>query len=281
MVQGPDAGATSMTLPPEAAERLGPYYVYVLIDPRSEQIFYVGKGSGDRLLAHGREADLTSDESARSAKVQRIRDLRDAGCEPRIDIVRHGLSEDRAFEIEAALIDCLPGLDNRATGHGAERGREQLTEYVARYGATPVPDNAPAAVLIRLGKWKDLQEELEPGTYRGGNGYRADMTPQELVDATRAWWKISPQSVRRRGVEHAVAVHEGVTRGVLRIGDWTPRDDGRWAFSAELVNAGSVCEAWVGEVGRRVEFVNSTQNPIIYWPIEKSRRRSQSPRHPA
>jgi len=41
------------SLPPEVAERLGPFYVYLLVDPRTDRPFYVGKGTGQRLLAHG------------------------------------------------------------------------------------------------------------------------------------------------------------------------------------------------------------------------------------
>jgi len=37
----------------EVARQLGPYYVYALIDPRDDTIFYVGKGGEARLLAHG------------------------------------------------------------------------------------------------------------------------------------------------------------------------------------------------------------------------------------
>lgn len=37
---------TAPDLPLEAAELLGPYYVYVLVDPTDESVFYVGKGSG-------------------------------------------------------------------------------------------------------------------------------------------------------------------------------------------------------------------------------------------
>ena len=58
----------------------------------------------------------------------------------------------------------------------------------------------------------------------------------------------------------------GVTRAVLQIGDWIERDDGRRAFSAELVEEGPVFDAWVGELGRRVEFVTAARNPIMYWP---------------
>ena len=42
---------TAPSLPPEVAERLGPYYVYALIDPRDDSIFYIGKGTGLRLLS--------------------------------------------------------------------------------------------------------------------------------------------------------------------------------------------------------------------------------------
>lgn len=31
---------------------LGDYYVYGLIDPRSKQIFYIGKGTKNRVLEH-------------------------------------------------------------------------------------------------------------------------------------------------------------------------------------------------------------------------------------
>ena len=42
---------TETRIPPEVAERLG-HYVYLYVDPRTEQIFYVGKGQGQRVLSH-------------------------------------------------------------------------------------------------------------------------------------------------------------------------------------------------------------------------------------
>lgn len=257
---------TDHMLPPELAERLGPFYVYVLVDPRSDEIFYVGKGTGQRLLAHGLEADLEPEGRGNIAKRRWIRQIRRSGTEPRIDVVRHGLDESDAFMVEAALIDCLPGLTNAVAGHGTDRDRRALSEYAARYGAEPVPGDAPSAVLIRLGRWTDLHEEMEPGEYRAGAGYRMDMALDELVDATRGWWKISPGSVARRKISHAVAVHESVTRAVMEMGEWTDREDGRRAFAARAVTAGPVFDAWVGPFGRRVDFTSNSQNPITYWP---------------
>ena len=177
-------------------------------------------------------------------------------------MVRHGLSESEAFLVEAALIDCLDGLTNAVSGHGATIDRRPITEYAMRFGAAPVADDNRPAVLIRLARWKDAQEELEPGLWRKGSGYRIDMPDSELVDSTRAWWKISPHTVSRKGIEHAVAVHEGVTRAVMEIGEWTQRTDGRRAFKARLISAGPVFDAWVGSLGRRTTFASNSQNPI-------------------
>ena len=178
----------AMPMPPEVAERIGPYYVYVLVDPRDDSIFDVGKGTGQRLLAHGYEALLKADPGPRSGKVARIREMRNAGHEPRIDVVRHGLSEQEALLIEAALIDCAGQLTNKVAGHGAAEGRASLGELVSRHGATDVDPGASPVILVRLGPWKDHYEEIEPGIFRPGHGYREGMSPEELAVSTRAWW---------------------------------------------------------------------------------------------
>lgn len=51
------------------------YYVYELIDPRTDEVFYVGKGSGDRIDQHEREtADGVS-----SKKCNKIRKIQNEG----------------------------------------------------------------------------------------------------------------------------------------------------------------------------------------------------------
>lgn len=258
-------GVPTASLSTEILERIGPYYVYVLVDPRTESIFYVGKGTGQRLLVHGDEALLKADPGPRSGKVSRIHDIRAAGLEPRIDVIRHGLDEDDAFQVEGALIDSLDGLTNAVRGHGAERGRASLDELKRRYGAVPLDDDAPPVLLIRLGAWKEQVEEIEPGTFREGHGFREGMTPDELVQSARAWWaNISSTGAQRRGIRHAVAVHRGITRAVMEIGDWIQRGN-RWAFAATSLTNGPVHDAWVGPLGRRVEFKPGSQSPAIYW----------------
>ena len=257
---------STMPMPPEVAERIGPYYVYVLVDPRDDSIFYVGKGTGQRLLAHGYEALLKADPGPRSGKVARIREMRNAGREPRIDVVRSGLTEQEALLIEAALIDCVAQLTNKVAGHGAAEGRTSLGELVSRHGATDVDPKASPVILVRLGPWKDHYEEIEPGIFRPGHGYREGMSPDELAQSTRAWWaNISPTNVERRGIRHAVAVHGGVTRAVMIIGDWI-QSGNRCAFAATALTRGPIFDEWVGPLGRRVSFKRGSQSPVTYWP---------------
>lgn len=269
---GGDAPLLSRRVPPEVALRIGPYYVYILIDPRDDQIFYVGKGTGDRPSSHDREAARLTLEAERSrAKTERIRDITAAGLKPLVDIVRHGFeTEDEAFQIEAALIDCLrPNITNIDAGHGTDAGRMPLEDLIARYGASDLSTEVPeVALLIRLqAKWNLLHEEVEPGYFRKGSGWKPRLTDQELYDSVRAWWAVSPTSADRHRAKHAVAVFAGVTRAVYRIENWLgPRTDGRWAFAGERVTAGPVFDAYCGPLGRRVPFAQGSRNPTSYWP---------------
>jgi len=80
------------------------YYVYLLRDPRNGQIFYVGKGNGNRVFAHVNAAINNSKETD---KLERIRKIRESGREVHYDILRHGLTEKEAFEVEATMIDYI------------------------------------------------------------------------------------------------------------------------------------------------------------------------------
>lgn len=120
-------------------------------------------------------------------------------------------------------------------------------------------------LLLRLGPWQIERAEMEPGTFREGHGYRDGMSTQELVDSTRAWWVMRPDRLVRDGIDYAVAVHQGVTRVVVTIGDLFQRSDGRWAFSATLLTDGRVFDEWVGPCGRSIDFARGAQNPVTYW----------------
>jgi hypothetical protein len=95
----------------DVAEALGSY-VYVYLDPWDGKPFYIGKGRGERLFAH-------LDDHSESEKVARIDELRALGLEPRIDLLRYGMTDTEAALVEAAAIDLLgkANLTNIASGY--------------------------------------------------------------------------------------------------------------------------------------------------------------------
>lgn len=80
------------------------YYVYALVDPRDNQIFYIGKGKGNRVFQHAEDACNDNDSSL---KFDTIRSIIHEGKKVEYYILRHNLSEDEAYLIESTLIDML------------------------------------------------------------------------------------------------------------------------------------------------------------------------------
>ena len=53
--------------------------MYGLIDPRSKQIFYIGKGTENRVFEHEKESLVSPDSE--KLKLKTIAEIRDAGLE--------------------------------------------------------------------------------------------------------------------------------------------------------------------------------------------------------
>src|SRR5258706_7895138 len=77
-------------------EKLG-YYVYLLRDPKTHKVFYVGKGTGNQIFAHINSAISSPLDSD---KLDKIRSIQSKGLQVRHSIIRHGLTEKEALEIE-------------------------------------------------------------------------------------------------------------------------------------------------------------------------------------
>lgn len=77
------------------------YYVYQLIDPRNNQPFYVGKGTGNRAKTHM----WNTSKSDNPYKENKIKSIRNDGFEPIIEYIAENIiDEDLAYSIEEKMI---------------------------------------------------------------------------------------------------------------------------------------------------------------------------------
>lgn len=178
-------------------ETLG-YYVYSLKDPtRDGEIFYVGKGVDNRCFAHVEEArsNLRTTE-----KLDRIRAILASGNLVDIDIVRHGLDEKTAFEVEAALIDILnlkveERGGNEVRGHGSERGVNSIDELRIIYGAEELETDEPI-LLIKINRL-----------------YEKGMSLDQVYEKVRWCWRLNIGKAQK--AKYILAVAHGIVRGVF------------------------------------------------------------------
>ena len=116
---------------------LGDYYVYGLIDPRNKQIFYIGKGTGNRVFEHERESIVNPDSE--KLKLKTIADIKSEGFDVEKIIINSNLTEAEAFAAEASLINAFNyisdiGLSNIVSGHHSSEALS-VEEYEKEYGA--------------------------------------------------------------------------------------------------------------------------------------------------
>ena len=118
------------------------YYVYALVNPKTENIFYIGKGSKNRCFKSWKEQNQKKDFI------------------PRIDIIRYGLSEEDALEIEAAVIDSIgvKNIDNEVRGHKIEKSRMVASDLNLQLGGEKLNVEEIKEVLLKV---VYIQEELE------------------------------------------------------------------------------------------------------------------------
>lgn len=162
---------------------LGDYYVYGLIDSRTNQIFYIGKGTGNRIFEHEKES-LNNPNSAK-LKLQTISEIKELGLDVKKIIISCNLSEAEAFAAEAALINAFnyvsdTKLANIVAGHHSQ---EALTveEFEMLNGAEELnEDDIKHKILII--KINQL--------------YRRNMSDDELYDTVRGVWRASMKRVQ-------------------------------------------------------------------------------------
>ncbi len=194
------------------------YYVYRLVDPRTYQTFYVGKGCGDRVFQHVRNVKALFDEieDADTLKSQQIAEILGSGKQVITLIHRRGLTEKEAFEVEAALIDCYPGLTNIQRGHYHERGVISIEDLYNTLLVEEYEEPSEKYILI-----KTTPDAI------CSNG--------SLYEATRRAWRAKLETAK--GYKYVVAVVYGIVREVYEVDEWYQYNEDRIAFNGKPTNA--------------------------------------------
>ncbi|MDO4497236.1 MAG: hypothetical protein Q4B58_05345 [Bacteroidales bacterium] len=195
------------------------YYVYRLIDPRTFETFYVGKGCDNRVFQHAKEVDelikkggTKEKEDELSLKAQQIKDIINAGKEVICLIHRWGLTEDEAFEVEAALIDVYPGLTNIQSGHGSDYGVITAEDFEKLANITEYDEPEEDYIII-----KTSQEAVN----KAGS----------LYEATRSSWRANLDKASK--YKYVLSVINGMVKEVYTVDEtngWVKQGD-RIAFN--------------------------------------------------
>lgn len=185
------------------------YYVYALVDPRDGKIFYVGKGKGNRVFQHVKDA---LGKETESDKLDIIRKIIDEGKDVQYYILRHGLTESQAFEMESLMIDFLTydkfkkdvaNITNIVAGHHTDiRGIMSIDDVRDFLNAEKIENLA--GILAPYGNVLAISIN---GTYTSG------ASEDEVYKAVRRSWSVNLSRVKK--CKYVLAVANGIIRGVF------------------------------------------------------------------
>lgn len=199
------------------------YYVYILIDPRDKSVFYIWKWMWNRIYSHLNWAikwDKPSD------KINLICDILSLWLEIDHYVVRHGLTEKEALEVEGALIDFhwKSNLTNKVLWHNSnERWIMSIDEININYNAEDV-EIEDKVILINI-----------------NNLYNFWMSENDLYEATRKSWVLKHE--RANNASYVLSHYHWIVREVYQVDFWI-----------EITDLENASDIWWKIKNRRCEF---------------------------
>lgn len=129
------------------------YYVYVLVNPISHTVFYIGKGTKNRVFAHEHEYLKydNNNDFIEKKKLNEISQIHSQGFEVEKYILTFGLSENEAFHVENAVINFCKLIDSQ------QLNIKQLTNIMSGHRS-----DEQKSALQTFGRVEVLQDALSP-----------------------------------------------------------------------------------------------------------------------
>jgi hypothetical protein len=196
------------------------HYVYCLADPRNKEIFYVGKGQGNRVFDHQYYPEQEHEDAA-YGKAARIKAIEVAGQPVERYILCHDLDEETAFIVESCVISLLQtgllknvSLLNLVRGHQYPKwGVMSVDEAAAKY-SLPMQNDCFTDPVMVVNISKSLRTNAAT-----------------VYDAAKGEWAASEAKLTRRLGEHyVIAEYDRVLVDVFKPKAWTRLENGRMRF---------------------------------------------------
>lgn len=182
----------------------------------------------------------------KSEKIMRIREITSGGKVVDIKLLRHGLDEEKALEIETVAFN-LPKSNPAGImrgHHSHERGLITLKDIELKY-------QAEDAIL------KKNMMLIKVSTHS-----TVDITTEILSYCTNSAWRINQENASR--VQVACAIYRGITREEHTLESWNQHKDqnNRWEFTGHDAES-SVCDS---TIDRSIKYLidKSEQKPFRY-----------------
>jgi len=200
------------------------YYVYALINPISNKVFYIGKGIGNRVFSHKLEL-LDQRLDIGSLKRNEIKEILEKNLDLIHIIIRHGLTENEAYLLEATLIDyhnlTNERLSNEVSGHKSSfYGIKTTDELIRQYNAPKLQRLEHNVVIININK-----------------GYSQTKSNISIYEATKQAWVINKK--RLPSIQYVLSEFQGIIVGVFKVNNWYQVEtnnnklNNRWGFNGE------------------------------------------------
>ncbi len=184
------------------------YYVYALLDPKDNRVFYIGKGTGNRVFSHENESHDNPESFRRKlATINEIENRKTNNVVKKYLLNWH-LTESEAFAAEAALINLFNfvtdnDLTNLVAGQSDAHSATLVDEFEHIHGA-------------ELLKTEDIIDDIM--VIKINKLYHRGISEKDIYEAVRGVWHASWSKAKH--VKYVFGVYYQLIVGVYQPDHW-------------------------------------------------------------